>query len=445
MTSGGQSPAASALPVSREPLSFRKPGPRSAPMQRSCLTGRWRAALAIATLVGGSAAFALGPAATGIVAPADTAETAGTNPAGLTRLHNPEWYGEINGFASDSSDDISASSGGSRSDSSNSSAAIPAVYYARPWNDRLTFGISLSVPAGIGSDPSDATIGRFLLEKWSLGYVSLSPAAGYRMNDHLSLGLAVDLNYAAYDYQSAVFNGPGQPDGTMKFNDGDFGVGLRLGILYELTPTTRFGLTYRSSTTSRFSATPEFSGLTSQREAVLQAAGVLTQKIDLESRFPQTVMAGAYHEFANGASATLDMAWVDFSQFGLTQASVGDTSITTSDSKYNNIWAGTAGLAWPVAAAWTAKLGMAYVSSGVSNTNRSYALRLDRIWGAGAGATYRWTKAKSVEANLTYYNLGNAPVSSSVPGIGTLSASYSKNYALGLNVSLRWQKLDSAW
>jgi long-chain fatty acid transport protein len=399
-------------------------------------------ALAGAGLGAGGAARAVGPAATGLVAPADTAETARDNPAGLTRLQNPEWVGEVVALATDSTNKISASPGGSRSVASSGNFAIPAVYYARPWNDRVTLGISLSVPAGIGSNPGDATIGRYLLEKWTLGYLSLAPAVGYRLNDRLSLGLALDLNYASYDYESAVFNGPGQPDGTMKRKDGDFGVGFRLGALYEPTPTTRFGLAYRNSTTSHFSSTPEFSGLTPQRQSVLQAAGVLTQTVSMESRFPQAVIVGAYHEFSNGASATLDLAWVDFSQFGLTQASLGNTSITTANAKYNDIWAGSAGLGWPLGSGWTAKVGMAYASSGISDANRTYALRLDRIWGVGAGATYRWTKQKSVDVNVSYYDLGNAPVSSGVAGIGSLSAAYSKNYAIGLNISFRWERLN---
>jgi long-chain fatty acid transport protein len=416
--------------------------------QRRRLNREWRSValvvLAGAGLGAGDAARAVGPAGSGLVAPAESAETGSVNPAGLTRLHNPEWVGEVVAFAASSTDEISASTGGSRSVASNGSFAIPAVYYARPWNERLTLGISVSVPAGLGANPGDATIGRYLLEKWTLGYLSLSPAAGYRLNDRLSLGLAFDLNYASYEYESAVFNGPGQPDGAMKLKDSDFGVGFRLGALYEPTPTTRFGLAYRSATTAHFSSTPEFSGLTPLRQSVLDAAGVLTRTISLESRFPQALLAGTYHEFPNGASATLDVAWVEFSQFGLTQASVGNTSITTSNARYNDIWAGSAGLRWPLRGGWTAQVGMAYATSGISDANRTYALRLDRIWGIGAGATYRWTKEKSLAVNLSYYDLGNAPVNVGVAGIGSLSAAYSTNYAFGLNMSFRWERLNRA-
>lgn len=385
-----------------------------------------------------------GPALTGIVATANSAFTAADNPGGLTRLQHPEWAGQVTVFNAESSDETSVGSA-SRSTEGNSTLAVPALYYARPWTDRLAFGISLTVPAGIGSNPGDATIGRYLLERWSLGYASLAPAAGYRANEHLSLGIVLNLNYAVYDYETAVFNGRGQPDGTMKLNAGDFGFGYRLGALYELTPATRLGLVYRSATTSHFSSTPELSGLSSSREAVVDALGLRNRRVSLESRFPQAVLAGAYHEFP-GASVTLDLAWVNFSQFGLSQATLGNTSISISNAKYQDIWAGTLGLHWPLNDKWTLRFGVAYASSGLTEENRTLALRLDRIWGAGSGAAFQWTDGRIVALDLTYYNLGDAPSNVTVPGVGTvLSARYSSNYAIGLRLSLRWARDNSAW
>jgi hypothetical protein len=76
---------------------------------------------------------------------------------------------------------------------------------------------------------------------------------------------------------------------------------------------------------------------------------------------------------------------------------------------------------------------MAYASSGVSDANRTYALRLI---GSGVSARVRRIVGRS------YYDLGNAPLSSRVAGIGSLSAAYSKNYATGLNISFRWERMN---
>jgi long-chain fatty acid transport protein len=375
---------------------------------------------------------------TGLFATADDAVTAAMNPAGLTRLHETEWVGGIQAFYTASDFNTSAQSvGGSSSNSSSSSLAIPALYYARPVNEALTLGASLTVPSGLGSNPGDSTPARYVLEKWTLGYASLTPAAGYRVNEKLSFGAGVNFNYALYDYQTAVFNGPGQPDGKMELRDSSFGVGFQLGALYELTPATRFGLTYTSATTSHFSSTPELSGLTAQREALLPA-GIRSSPVTLDSKFPQNVGAGVWHEFADGKSASLDAIWVNFSQFGLSSATLGSQSIEVDNQRYNDIWAASAGLKWPLNQKWALRLGAAYASSGVDAQNRSFSLRLDRVIAGGAGAEYRWGKNRVVGANLTYYDLGSAPVSTTIPLLGTVSGEFSSNYAIGLDLTLRW-------
>jgi long-chain fatty acid transport protein len=418
------------------PLAFLSPAPlaRRTDLRLRPLCGA--VLLAAAIPLGANASD--GPALTGLVAAADDAVTAATNPAGLTRLHQSEWVGGISAFYARSDFTTTAQSvGGSSSSSSSTSVAIPAIYYARPINENATFGISLTVPSGLGSNPGDKTAARYLLEQWSLGYASLTPAAGYRINEQFSVGIGVNLNYTLYDYQSAVFNGPGQPDGKMELRDSVFGMGFQLGMLYELTPTTRLGLSYTSATSSNFSSTPELSGLSSNREATLPA-GVRSQQVQLESKFPQHIGTGVWHEFADGKSATLDVLWINFSRFGLSSATLGGQSIEVTDQRYQDIWAASAGVKWPLNDAWAIRFGAAYASSGVDSENRSFSLRLDRVVGGGVGAEYRWSGKRQVGVNLTYYDLGGAPVAASIPLLGTLSGNYTSNYAIGLDMTLRW-------
>ncbi len=384
-----------------------------------------------------AATGATGPAITGLTATADDAETAARNPAGLTRLDRAEWVGGVRVFYADSESDTTLDGAPALADDSSTTLFIPSVYYARPLNEDITLGISLTVPSGLGSDPGNETVGRYLLDEWSLGYVSLAPAVGYRVNERLSVGGTVNFNYAAYDYETAVFNGTGEPDGTMELSASDFGVGFQFGLLYEFTPATRVGLNYRSSSSSDFSDTPELSGLTPEREDALED-GIRNQEFDLESDFPQSLVAGVYHEFADGRSATLDVAWIDFSEYGLTSATVGETTIELEDGEYEDIWAVSAGYSWPLDSQWTMRVGAAYASSGIEDENRTFAFRLDRVIGAGVGAEYQWDRDRVLGFNLTYYDLGEGQVEADIPLVGTLSGEYSSNYALGLDFTLRW-------
>lgn len=58
--------------------------------------------------------------------------------------------------------------------------------------------------------------------------------------------------------------------------------------------------------------------------------------------------------------------------------------------------------------------------------------------GAGIGAQYQWDRDRLVGVNFSYYDLGDGSVEKDVPLVGTLSSEYSSNYALGLDISIRW-------
>ena len=66
------------------------------------------------------------------------------------------------------------------------------------------------------------------------------------------------------------------------------------------------------------------------------------------------------------------------------------------------------------------RFGVAYASSVLTEENRTLALPLDRIWGAGSGVAFQWTDGRIVALDLTYYNLGGAPSNVTVPGVGTV-------------------------
>lgn len=67
------------------------------------------------------------------------------------------------------------------------------------------------------------------------------------MNENLSVGLGVSFINATLEQKTAIQNlANGQSDGQLTLDSDDWEVGYNLGLLYELSERTRFGLTYRS-------------------------------------------------------------------------------------------------------------------------------------------------------------------------------------------------------
>jgi len=51
----------------------------------------------------------------------------------------------------------------------------------------------------------------------------------------------------------------------------------------------------------------------------MQRLGILDADLTIESTSPETMVAGFYHEFANQAAVTADLAWINFSNFRLSE------------------------------------------------------------------------------------------------------------------------------
>ena len=381
------------------------------------------------------------PAFSGITASADNATTAYYNPAGLTRIDHTQIVGLVSiGYGESDFKVKSGTTGGDLGNIQNDGwFGVPQFYLSVPFKEDWRFGFSLNIPSGIGSDYGDDWVGRYQVQESSLVFVAATPSLAYRINDHWSLGGGLQFVYTRYEQTSAINNLPdGLPDGQVTFENDGVGIGFTLGALYEFSPQTRVGLSYRSETNPDLEGEPEFTNLGPARRLALQTAGVLGQAVNADLRTPQSVNAGIYHELHNGWSFTADGAWIDFSQFGVEQVSVGSTTVTYS-SNYQDIWGGALGAKYRFSDVWAGSLGAMYLSSGVDDENRTLALPLDRIWGVGVGVERTFNKKRRVNVNLNYYDLGKAPIDATPnPLAGRVVGEYETKFAILLDIGIVW-------
>lgn len=397
---------------------------------------------ALAALVGCATAWADSgpwPAASGLTAVADSASVTETNPAGMTRLKEPQAVGQFLLLATDSSDRISAS-GSSRTRESDDTSVygIPSFYYVHPLNDRITLGASITVPGGFGGDYGNGP-SRFLAEEWSLIYVAATPTIAYRLNEQWSLGAGLGLNYSNMHFENAVFNGLSEPEGRMELDADGFAVSYRLGILWEISDKTRIGLSYRSKVESELEGQPEFSGLTTDTENRFRAAGLLDRNVELGSNLPPAVIAGVFQQLPNGWDLAADLAWIKWSEFQLTEVTFVDDAAFERGEQYEDVWAGSLGISWSLAPAWRMGLGATYMESPTSALDRSYSFRISEMWMLGIGVSAELDAGHNIEVNLNYLDLGDGKVETqNLPGIGVVEAEYDKNRGVMLDVSYAW-------
>jgi long-chain fatty acid transport protein len=383
--------------------------------------------LVVAHFAAGSAVASSGPVQTGLLAQADSAITAASNPAGLSRLEQTEWLGQLNVFVSDSTFEQDTPSGPEVTDSDGSLVA-PFIYYARPLNDKWTVGGSVT-GMGFGEDVGGEGPGRYLIDEWALVLLKLAPAVSYRINEKWSVGAALNINYTYYSFETAVFNGVGNPDGRMEIEADDINFSPQIGLLYEFSDTTRFGLNWTGESNPELSDTPEYTGGTGPLE-----------EVKIESTMPQMIGAGVWHQFSGGSAVTVDALWVEFSKFGMSEVYLNNGSIETKNQDFEDAWLFTLGYTYPISPKWLLKGGVLYSTQFIKDENRTQNFKMDQMMGVGVGAEYQWGENINIGLNFNYYDFGEAPIEADVPGFGTFTGRYTKHDAYGLDFTIRWRR-----
>ena len=398
--------------------------------------------LSLMVIVAPASAQQLRPALSGLNATAEDATTVYWNPAGMTRLPHTELVlvGSLGYVASEFNVKETTETGGDPEDGSDF-VFIPSAFLALPLSENWRAGFSVNVPTGIGTDYGDTWAGRYIATESSLIFVNFSTAAAYRIDNRFSIGGGINVMYTSFESQSAVRNVPPEADGKVKFDGDGFGFGFNLGGLFELSPKTRFGLTYRSETEPDISTTPEFTNLGSTLQSILLSAGLLGQEINADMKTPQNVQGGVYHELSDKWSATADVLWIDFSQFGLQTVTVGDTTVSV-ETKYKDMWGISLGAKYRLSKDRAVSFGAAYLSSGVDDKDRTLGLPFDRIWGVGVGVENQMSRKYRLHVNLNFYEFGNAPIDTEpTPRSGRVVGEFDPRWALMLDIGLVWDFL----
>ncbi|MEO8996299.1 MAG: outer membrane protein transport protein, partial [Nitrosospira sp.] len=197
-----------------------------------------------------------GYAYAGAAAVAQDASTIYFNPAGMTYLA-PRHHvsGALNflvrslRFNDTGSDALLSYPLGDSGGQAGGLSVIPAVYWTMPLTSTLRLGLGVSPTFGSATDWSSTFVGRYQGTSSNISAINFNPSVAWRMNDVISLGLGLNVVRLDADLRSmlpvtALL--PTVVDAKTKITGNDIGFGYNLGAMFQLTPLTRLGLTYRS-------------------------------------------------------------------------------------------------------------------------------------------------------------------------------------------------------
>jgi long-chain fatty acid transport protein len=378
-----------------------------------------------------------------MTASADNAQTASSNPAGITRFTRRAVDADILWLTSESEWQSEFSGTGTRSSSKNSSdTVVPRFAIIQPINDRFSTSFTF-LGTGFSDDLGDWP-GRYFIESYDSVFVSAFPSLAYRIDDQWSVAVSAAISYSSFEQERAVRNifDPGFGDGRSKVEADGVNVGFGLSMLYQGSERTRWGLTYSSEIHPSRNADNKLSGLGPNTERAMQRLGILDADLTIESTSPESVFAGVYHEFANDAAVTADLAWINFSDFRLSEFYFNGQSFAPSNARYNDIYALSASYTWPVSQDWMLGVGGLVTNQMIDDDERAMTLRLDALWSLGLAAERRWTDSRNIRISVSYVGMGDAPVSTpSIPGFGSLQGKFTSRDTLIFQLGMSWNSL----
>jgi long-chain fatty acid transport protein len=289
---------------------------------------------------------------------------------------------------------------------------------------------------GAALDYDDDWAGRFQVQDVELLGIAISPSIGYRVNDWLSVGLAVPIMYTELEMDVATpnINQLGGPEGKATVDGDDVEIGFRPSVLIEFSPQTRLGAYYQTR------LEPSYGGdFTLKGEAADFQVG-----IDTDLALSEKAYAGFTHEFSDAFSGHLTAGWEGWSDMDNVFLS-GEQNGAVLPRNWKDAWKGAVGIDYRLNDQWTLRTGFAYDQNVVSKHDRTADMPVDRQYRYAFGAEYQLAGGPSISGQLVYVDAGEARIEAdglgAGPGIGIadgFGGKYSTNDIYFFSVSASW-------
>ncbi len=355
----------------------------------------------------------LGRAFSGFGVTTDDLSAAFYNPAGMTLLDGTQTQAGLTFISATGDFDNKGSTQnprtnaftfvpaltGGRDDDGGTNSLVPNLYYVREVADRGRFGLAITAPFGLLTDYRKGWVGRYHALESGLKTVDIHPSYAHRVTDRLSVSIGVSAQYGEATLSRAIFDPFRGPDGFAEVTGDDWGFGYTLGLLYEFSPETRAGVSYRSKVKHELEGKRTIRGLTGASAVQNGMVGAMA-----EAELPESVFVGGLHRLDEQWEVTAGVRWTRWSRFDELRIQFDDgTADDVTPEDWENVWFVALGVDYHHDAAWTLRAGFALDESPVPSAERRTP-RIpdsDRTW-LSFGASYRPSENLSLDVGYAH-------------------------------------------
>lgn len=385
-------------------------------------------------------ASGLGAAYSGTAAVAEDASTVFFNPAGMTYLPPRQALIALSlvkpqaKFSNDGSlagsplNPLGSANGGDAGDW----ALVPATYFTMQLTPALSLGLGINAPFGLKTEYDSNWIGRFHAIKSEVRTINVNPSIAYKINDQFSIGAG--LNYQRMDaeltsgvaYSTIVAAGsrnailiPGL-EGKAKVEGDDTGWGYNLGAIFQVSPSTRLGLAYRSKIKYTLTGDVTYDRpVTANATANAIIVGATPDgPIKVDIKLPDVATFSAYQRLSDQWEMMGDVSWTGWAK--IPRLSIFRTNgvlLSNTEENWRNTWRVAFGGAYKYSDALKLRAGVAFDQTPVKNAEfRTPRLPdTNRFW-LSLGGQYKVSSAGAIDFGYTHVFMKNGAIRNDAGG-----------------------------
>jgi long-chain fatty acid transport protein len=362
-------------------------------------------------------ASGLGNAYAGGAAIAEDASTVFFNPAGMSRLSGKQIV--VAGHLITPSAKFTSSSGVASGGDAGGTAFVPNGYFAMELKPTLKVGLGVNAPFGLQTEYDANWIGRTKAIKSKIETININPSVSYQVNDALSIGGGLDYQHISGELTNAL----GANTAVVKGTDNAWG--FNLGGLYNINPTTRIGVAYRSAISYTLHGT------------VATGIPFVDGPVTLDVKVPDSLSLSGFHQYSDKWDVMADVTftgWSSFKQVKVLDATGAPLPGGTTIENWKDTVRVSVGTTHHYNSQWSARGGFAYDQAPVSDAFRTARVPdNNRTWLA-LGGQYKSSAASVIDFGYAHLfvkdsTINEAPVVGNYKNsVDILSAQYTHNF-----------------
>ena len=365
-------------------------------------------------------ASGIGNAFAGSAAVGENASTIYYNPAAMTRLQAHEASIGLVALKpslrfKDQGSSVGLLDGAGNGGDAGDWAYVPNVYASWAINKDIYLGLGISSPFGLKSDYKDRWLGAAQSQLYEVKTININPSLAWRATDKVSLGFGLNWQKVDVKYDrlaGAYALGPLQLDRiTAKARFDDDAWGWNGGVLFELSPTMRVGLSYRSRIKYHTSGDIKLhSDGSAVGNATLAALTAMSAQSNIKGNItlPDSFIISVAQNLSNRWEMLGDLSWTGWSsipKFDLIRTSgvLNGTQAQRLDTNFRDTWRIALGANYKYNDQWKLKYGIAYDQTPVkrSETRLVQLPDNDRLW-LSFGTQWMPNKGSRLDLGLAY-------------------------------------------